>query len=53
MLRIQAEVASAIASGVLNKLPHAQPLSRQVNREAYLAYLEGRYFWNKRTEEGF
>ncbi len=53
VLRIQAEVAGAIASGVLNKLPHAQPVIRQVNREAYLAYLEGRYFWNKRTEEGF
>jgi TolB-like protein/Flp pilus assembly protein TadD len=53
VLRIQAEVAGAIASGVLNKLPHAQPLIRQVNREAYLAYLEGRYFWNKRTEDGF
>jgi|HubBroStandDraft_1064217.scaffolds.fasta_scaffold00069_56 TolB-like protein/Flp pilus assembly protein TadD len=53
VLRIQAEVASAIAGGVLNKLPHTQPLIRQVNREAYLAYLEGRYFWNKRTEEGF
>jgi TolB-like protein/Flp pilus assembly protein TadD len=53
VLRIQAEVASAIASGVLNKLPHAQSPIRQVNREAYLAYLEGRYFWNKRTEDGF
>jgi TolB-like protein/lipoprotein NlpI len=53
VLRIQAEVAGAIAGGVLNKLPHAQPLTRQVNREAYLAYLEGRYFWNKRTEAGF
>jgi TolB-like protein/Flp pilus assembly protein TadD len=53
VLIIQAEVASAIAGGVLNKLPHAHPLVRQVNREAYLAYLEGRYFWNKRTEEGF
>jgi TolB-like protein/Flp pilus assembly protein TadD len=53
VLSIQAEVASAIAGGVLNKLPHAHPLVRQVNREAYLAYLEGRYFWNKRTEEGF
>jgi len=53
VLRIQAEVAGAIASGVLNKLPHAQPPIRQVNREAYLAYLQGRYFWNKRTEEGF
>jgi TolB-like protein/Flp pilus assembly protein TadD len=53
VLIIQAEVASAIAAGVLNKLPHAHPLVRQVNREAYLAYLEGRYFWNKRTEAGF
>jgi len=53
VLRIQAEVAGAIASGALNKLPHAQPSIRQVNREAYLAYLEGRYFWNQRTEEGF
>ncbi|MGD1081556.1 MAG: tetratricopeptide repeat protein [Candidatus Sulfotelmatobacter sp.] len=53
VLRIQAEVAGAIASGVLNKLPHAQPPIRQVNREAYLAYLQGRYFWNKRTEDGF
>ena len=53
VLRIQGEVAGAIASGVLNKLPHAQPAIRQVNREAYLAYLEGRYFWNKRTEDGF
>jgi TolB-like protein/Flp pilus assembly protein TadD len=53
VLRIQAEVASAIAGGVLNKLPHSQQPARQVNREAYLAYLEGRYFWNKRTEDGF
>lgn len=53
VLSIQAEVAGAITGGVLNKLPHAQPVSRQVNREAYLAYLEGRYFWNKRTEPGF
>src|ERR1035438_8804843 len=53
VLFIQGEVASAIASGVLNKLPHPQTAIRQVNREAYLAYLEGRYFWNKRTEVGF
>jgi TolB-like protein/Flp pilus assembly protein TadD len=53
VLRLQSEVAGAIAGGVLNKLPHAQPPTRQVNGEAYLAYLEGRYFWSKRTEEGF
>jgi len=53
VLRIQAEVANAIALEVLNKLPHEQPPVRQVNAEAYLHYLEGRYFWNKRTEQGF
>ncbi len=53
VLGIQIDVAGAIARGVLNKMPHAQPSMRQVNREAYLAYLEGRYFWNKRTAEGF
>jgi TolB-like protein/Flp pilus assembly protein TadD len=78
VLLIQVEVASAIARGVLNKVPHAQPAmgkvnavastgargvldkllhaqppTRQVNREAYLAYLEGRYFWSKRSGEGF
>jgi TolB-like protein/Flp pilus assembly protein TadD len=31
----------------------AQARKRQVNGDAYLAYLEGRYFWNKRTEAGF
>ena len=53
LLRVQADVALAIAGGVLTKLPHAPPQARQVNGEAYLAYLEGRYFWGKRTEAGF
>src|SRR5260370_6674847 len=26
---------------------------RQINIEAYEAYLKGRYFWNKRTRDGF
>lgn len=30
-----------------------QAQNRQVDGEAILAYLEGRYFWNKRTEAGF
>jgi len=53
VLRIQSEVAGAIAREVLTKLPHPQPVMRQVNPDAYLAYLEGRYFWGKRTEVGF
>jgi tetratricopeptide (TPR) repeat protein len=27
--------------------------TKQVDPEAYESYLKGRYFWNKRTEEGF
>ena len=51
LLRLQAEAAEAIASEVLKKLPHPAIPAREVNREAYLSYLEGRYFWNRRTAE--
>jgi len=51
LLRVQAEVAEAIASEVFKKLPHPATPAREVNREAYLSYLEGRYFWNRRTAE--
>lgn len=51
LLRVQDEVADAITGEVLNNLPHTSPPAREVNRQAYLAYLEGRYFWNKRTSE--
>ncbi|HUJ95125.1 MAG TPA: tetratricopeptide repeat protein [Terriglobales bacterium] len=53
LLRVQGEVASAIAGEVLSKLPHDSGSERQVNPDAYLAYLEGRYFWNKRTPDNF
>jgi TolB-like protein/Tfp pilus assembly protein PilF len=51
LLRVQDEVADAITGELLKNLPHASPPAREVNRQAYLAYLEGRYFWNKRTTE--
>ena len=51
LLRLQTEVADAIASEVLKMFPHAVALEREVNREAYLYYLEGRYFWNQRRAE--
>ena len=79
LLRVQEEVAFAIAGEVLTKLPgksaspdqaieigrspggvvpaegnrraSSLPRTREVNRQAYLSYLEGRYFWNKRTTE--
>jgi TolB-like protein/Tfp pilus assembly protein PilF len=51
LLRVQDDVADAITGEVLKNLPHASPPARELNRQAYLAYLEGRYFWNKRTTE--
>jgi TolB-like protein/Flp pilus assembly protein TadD len=51
LLRIQSEVAGAIAGEVLKQLPHETLPARQVNRDAYDYYLRGRYFWNKRTAE--
>lgn len=51
LLQVQGEVADAITSEVFAKLPHATAPAREVNREAYLAYLEGRYFWSRRTAE--
>ena len=49
LLRVQAEVANAIALEVFDKLPSGTRTVREVNRDAYLAYLEGRYFWSRRT----
>jgi len=54
LLQVQAEVANAIAVEVFAKLPNARRPNanrpvREVNRGAYLAYLEGRYFWSRRT----
>ena len=51
LLRVQEEVAAAITGEVLKNLPHTASPVREVDRRAYTAYLEGRYFWNKRTTE--
>ncbi len=56
VLALQSEVAQAIADEVQvtitaedrQRLQH----SRQVKPEAHVAYLHGRYAWNRRTEEG-
>ncbi len=57
VLVLQNDVARAIAREIEIKLTpreHAHLGSaRPVNSEAYQLYLKGRYFWNKRTEEGF
>ncbi|MFQ5927272.1 MAG: adenylate/guanylate cyclase domain-containing protein, partial [Terriglobia bacterium] len=57
ILALQSEVAQAIADEIKLKLtPQEQARlarAQPVNPAAYEAYLRGRYYWNKRTEEGF
>jgi len=57
ILALQSEVARAIARGVqLQVTPIAQAgfgAMQAVNPAAEDAYLKGRYFWNKRTDEGY
>ena len=57
VLSMQEEVTRAIVSEMRVKLT-AQEQERLVNShpinpEAYQLYLKGRYYWNKRTLEGF
>jgi TolB-like protein/Flp pilus assembly protein TadD len=57
VLDIQDEVARRIAGSLaMELLPGQKALSLRSatnNPAAYEAYLKGRYFWNRRTEEGF
>ena len=57
VVTVQDDVAIAVASETQLKLDPSQRTdlarSRTVNPEAYEAYLRGRFFWNKRTEDGF
>jgi TolB-like protein/Tfp pilus assembly protein PilF len=57
VLSLQAEIARAIAREVQIKLTpqdhtHLTQV-RPVHPEAYKAYLQGRYHWNRRSAEGF
>ena len=55
-LALQNRVASAIADQIrINLTPQEQAALKNVkvvNPESYESYLKGRYFWNKRTEDG-
>ncbi|MFQ5694366.1 MAG: protein kinase [Terriglobia bacterium] len=55
VLALQGEVAQAIAEEIkIAVTPEEEARlasARPVNPEAHEAYLKGRYFWNKRTEE--
>ncbi len=52
---LQSELATTIADRVVSRMAarrQSRSPMKQINPEAYEAYLKGRYFWNKRTEEG-
>jgi TolB-like protein/DNA-binding winged helix-turn-helix (wHTH) protein/Tfp pilus assembly protein PilF len=57
ILAVQDEVAVAVAQEIQLRLTPQQQTDlargRTVDPDAYEAYLKGRYFWNKRNEEGF
>jgi TolB-like protein/DNA-binding winged helix-turn-helix (wHTH) protein/Tfp pilus assembly protein PilF len=57
ILALQSDVASSIAREIKLKLTSEESARLAnipaVNPEAYELYLKGRYFWNKRTEDGF
>jgi TolB-like protein/DNA-binding winged helix-turn-helix (wHTH) protein/Flp pilus assembly protein TadD len=56
IVALQSDVAQAIANEIQIKLTPLEQerlsTNRPVSPEAYEAYLQGRYYWNKRTEEG-
>jgi adenylate cyclase len=57
VLALQAEVAQAIAREIQAKLTPLEKaqfaLVHRVDPQAYEAYLKGRYYWNRRSQEGF
>ena len=50
---VQDEIAGLIAQQLQLKLGESTRVTKVVNPEAYRLLLEGRQFWNLRTEEGF
>jgi len=56
ILTLQSQVATAIVNQIrINLTPEEQQLlrsARPVSAESYEDYLKGRYYWNKRSEEG-
>jgi serine/threonine protein kinase/tetratricopeptide (TPR) repeat protein len=56
ILTLQNEISKAIAQEIQVKLTPQEEkrlaVTSQIRPEAYQAYLRGRFFWNKRSEEG-
>lgn len=46
------EIASRVGGTLISQTQNRVANARRVNPQVYELYLKGRYFWNKRTEEG-
>jgi len=60
LLALQTEIAQEVSDEIhlvfgdsKRSAPHRQPAQAPKAYEAYDLYLNGRYFWNERTEQGF
>lgn len=57
MFQVETEIAQRVAASLAATLTGSEARALQArptaNAEAHHAYLKGRYFWNKRTNEGF
>jgi TolB-like protein/Tfp pilus assembly protein PilF len=56
VVELQGDLATAIIDRLATRMVQQSQMSaqrQQINPEAYESYLKGRYFWNKRTKEGF
>src|SRR5205814_1907722 len=53
ILAFQQRVSDGVARSLSVVFPAARPHRSTSDPAAYDAYLKGRYYWNKRTEEGF
>lgn len=49
IINIQIDIATEVRNAILSRLPKGTYIGRQVKPQAYEAYVEGRYFWGKRT----
>ena len=53
MPTVQQQIASRVAQSLHVQLAPSSSGKRTASGEAYRLYLKGRYFWNKRTEDGY
>ncbi len=49
IINIQIDIATEVRNAILSRLPKGTYVAHQVKPQAYEAYVEGRYFWSKRT----